>query len=131
MHRLPGTRTRFAASAIAAATLAAAWAGALPGAAPTSAAQPTPAPFCRPGQPPEFVLGFAALKQRLGAIMGDPLECEHAGDLPGTSVQQTSTGLAVYDARSGLLKFTNGAQNWAATQRGIVTWTGDGPPPRR
>src|SRR3712207_8040610 len=50
--------------------------------------------FCRPGQPPEFLAGFAALKVALGPIMGDPLECARPNDDTGDVTQATSTGLA-------------------------------------
>ena len=63
--------------------------------------------YCQPGQTPEFVMGFAQLKQALGAQMGDPLECEHY-DGEGNAYQKTTTGEAFYEKSTGALRFTNG-----------------------
>ena len=52
------------------------------------------APYCEPGQEPEFVLGFAFMKSQIGDVMGEPLECEHANPDNGDMLQQTSTGLS-------------------------------------
>lgn len=108
---------------------------------PTSAATPAftatvneapPAPSCRPGQPPAFVLGFAELKQRLGDTMGEPLECERVNPENGDTLQQTTTGLAVYRKSTGLLMFTDGWRKWALTPDGLVAWEGEreDPPPQ-
>jgi len=61
----------------------------LVGSAPIAGAA---APYCRSGQAPQFVFGFAALAQA-GAPMGTALECEHANPANGDTLQQTSTGL--------------------------------------
>ena len=61
---------------------------------PVAAAQE--APFCQPGEPATFQFGIAELRDRLGDIMGSPLECEHVNAESGDTVQQTSTGLAYY-----------------------------------
>ena len=45
------------------------------GASPTWAQPGTTA--CPPGQTPQFASGFGALKLRLGARMGDPMDCQH------------------------------------------------------
>ena len=74
---------------------------------------------------PSFVLGFAALKDQLGDIMGDPLECEHANPQNGDSLQQTTTGLAFYRKSTNTPTFTDGYQHWALTPDGLVTWYGD------
>ena len=88
------------------------------------------APFCAPGQRPEFVLGFAALEQQLGPTMGEPVECEHADPDGGAVLQRTTTGLAVYDGRTNLASFTDGWRSWALTPRGLVAWEGGGAPPQ-
>ena len=43
--------------------------------APTVVAAQT-APYGEPGQAPRFQLGLADPKARLGATMGEPVECE-------------------------------------------------------
>ncbi len=73
---------------------------------------------------PTFVLGFAALKDQLGPIMGNPLECEHANPQNGDSLQQTTTGLAFYRKSTNTPTFTDGYQHWALTTDGLVTWDG-------
>ena len=92
-------------------------------------AEATPAaPFCADGQAPRFVLGFAALKARLGAAMGEPLECEHPGP-DGQMLQRTTAGLAVYDGRANRASFTDGWRSWALAPGGLVAWEGGGLPP--
>ena len=89
------------------------------------------APYCAPGQEPEFVLGFAFTKSQLGEIMGDPLECEHANPENGDTLQQTSTGLSFYRKSTNTPTFTDGWRHWGWTAAGMVFWTGDSidPPP--
>ncbi len=89
---------------------------------------PVLAPHCPPGKQVQFVLGFAELKRELGDIMGDPVECEHVNPENGDTVQQTTSGLAVFRKRDGQLAFTDGWQHWARTPDGIATWTGDQEP---
>jgi hypothetical protein len=90
------------------------------------------APFCQPGQAPTFQLGFAALKEHLGAAMGEPIECEHASPENGDVVQRTTTGLAYYRTRTNAASFTDGWAHWALTPRGLVAWEGeDADPPQR
>jgi hypothetical protein len=91
--------------------------------APPAAAQA--APFCQPGQPAEFVLGFATLKQRLGPIMGEPLECEHLNPENGDALQHTTTGLAYYRREINTPIFTNGAAHYAITGQGLILWRND------
>ncbi len=81
--------------------------------------------YCQPGQTPQLASPFAALKQRLGDTMGTPLECEHVNAENGDTVQETTTGLAVYRKRTGTPTFTNGWAHWALTERGLVTWEGE------
>lgn len=87
------------------------------------------APYCPPGEAPTFVLGFAKLHQQLGDIMGQPLECEHLNPANRDSLQQTSTGLAVYRPSPGQLSFTDGWRHWALSGSRLVSWEGDGPMP--
>ena len=97
---------------------------------PTQTAEAAPDPNCPPGRSPSFVLGFADLKKRVGAPMGDPVECEHAGG-DGETVQQTTTGLAYYRPDTNTAAFTDGWRHWAVTPRGLVHWEGEAadPPP--
>jgi hypothetical protein len=88
-----------------------------------------PAPFCNPGQAPEFKLGLARLKEYLGDTMGAAVECEHAA-ANGDTTQQTTTGLAAYTAQTNTVSFTDGWRHWAITPRGFVQWEGsDSQPP--
>jgi hypothetical protein len=89
------------------------------------------AAVCSPSQP-IFVLGMADLKQQLGDVMGVPLECEHPAATAGDSLQQTSTGLAVYSKRTNLVTFTDGWRHWAVDATGdLISWEGtQADPPR-
>jgi hypothetical protein len=98
-------------------TLGIAFAGATPTQGQSSA-------FCRPGQSPQFVLGFAALRESVGDAMGDPIECEHANPENGDSLQQTTRGLAFYRKSTNTPTFTDGFNHWGLTSDGLVTWTG-------
>jgi len=95
---------------------------------PAEPITPTPltqlAPFCGPGQPASFVLGFARLKERLGEDMGAPVECEHVNPQNGDTLQQTTTGLAVF-SRDGGLQFTDGWRHWALEGQQLARWEGD------
>jgi hypothetical protein len=66
---------------------------------------------CDPTQP-TFILGMAALKTRLGLVMGTPRECEHTINADGDSVQFTSTGVASYIQSAQTLTFTDGLHRW-------------------
>jgi hypothetical protein len=90
------------------------------------------APYCAAGQPLAFANGMADLKGQLGDTMGDPLECEHAAETFGDTVQQTSTGLAVYTRITNTVMFTDGWRHWALSDTGdMVSWEGtqSTPPP--
>jgi hypothetical protein len=76
-----------------------------------------------------FALGIAALKQRLGATMGDPIECEHPASGNGDTVQKTTTGLAAYRKSSNTVSFTDGWRHWALRDANLITWEGDSPDP--
>lgn len=94
------------------------------GAMPQAGAPVVEAPFCGPGQAPQFLLGFAALKSAVGERMGEPLECEHLSPEDGRTLQRTSTGLAVYDRRTNQAAFTEGWRIWALTPGGLVASDG-------
>lgn len=95
---------------------------ALLGPSPTAWAQA--AAFCPTGQTPEFLHGFGTLKARLGAVMGDPIECEHANAANGDTLQQTTSGLAFYREATNTPTFTDGHRHWALTAVGLVYWEG-------
>lgn len=80
------------------------------------------APFCAPGQPARFLFGIAALHERLGGPMGDPLECEHINAANGDTIQRTSTGLAYYRPSIGLSIFTNGETHWTLANGRLLLW---------
>lgn len=86
------------------------------------------APFCDAGQTSAFILGFADLKAALGAVMGDPVECEHANSANGDTLQQTSTGLAIYRQSTNTPEFTDGWNHWALMPQGLVAWSGTDQP---
>ncbi len=90
--------------------------------APVAAA--ADAPFCQPGQTPQFTAGFAALKAQLDTTMGDPIECEHPAAGSADTLQQTTTGLAFYRASTNTPTFTDGASHWALVDGSLVAWTG-------
>lgn len=121
MHRSGGWRGagRWLAATLAAVSLAlpagVAWAQAVPVAGGA---------FCLPGEAPRFQLGFAALKERLGASMGLPLECEHGDSASRDTLQRTTAGLAFYRARTNTPTFTDGHRHWALTEAGLLYWEG-------
>ncbi|MBA2450531.1 MAG: neutral zinc metallopeptidase [Chloroflexi bacterium] len=82
------------------------------------------APFCQAGQAPAFLHGFGTLKARLGAAMGEPIECEHANAVNGDTLQQTTTGLAFYRESTNTPTFTDGHRHWALTAADLVYWEG-------
>jgi hypothetical protein len=80
------------------------------------------APFCPAGQPAQFVLGLGQLKQRLGARMGDPVECQHSDPAGGDLLQHTTTGLAYVRSSTGAPTFANGWEHYALTGDQLVLW---------
>jgi lipoprotein-anchoring transpeptidase ErfK/SrfK len=89
-----------------------------------------PAPYCQPGQEPQFVLGIANLADQLGETMGEPLECEHLDQASGDVHQQTTTGLAFYLPGANTAGFTNGWRHWSLVDGQVTTWIGpDSAPP--
>jgi hypothetical protein len=90
---------------------------------------PTRAPWCLPGQMPEFQFGFAELAGELGDIVGQPTECEHGDAWTSDTRQETTTGVAVYRWCSNTPGFTRGQEHWMLTSKGLEYWTDAGPPP--
>lgn len=93
-------------------------------AAPVPLASAQSAPFCGPGQAPQFRLGFADLKARVGAPMGDPVECEHADGTTGDTLQETTRGLSFWRRSTNTPTFTDGNRHWALTPAGLLYWEG-------
>lgn len=83
------------------------------------------APFCQAGQAPHFVFGFAALRDQLGDVMGDPIECEHANSTNGDTLQMTTTGFSFYRIGTNTPTFTDGFNHWGLIDSDLVAWTGD------
>ena len=79
---------------------------------------------CDPRRP-SFQYGYASLRQRLGTIMGEPLECEHTIHINGDTRQLTTTGYAYYRTAANVPAFASGADHWALTGSGLVYWSGD------
>jgi hypothetical protein len=82
------------------------------------------APFCGPGETPEFSFGFLALSELLGERMGRPLECEHSELGASNVLQKTTSGLAVYHWCTNTPTFSTGFEHWALTSQGLMHWTG-------
>ena len=99
------------------------------GVAPAPALGVRDAPFCAPGQRPAFHPGLAALKLRLGDVMGVVLECEHLNNANGDTLQQTTTGLAYFRWATGLPTFTDGWRHWALSGDALIAWEGESPDP--
>ena len=81
-------------------------------------------PTCPPGQALAFGPDLAALAERLGVIMGRPVECARPNPENGDILQQTSTGLAYVRLQTGTPTFTNGSEHWALTPGGLRCWAG-------
>jgi hypothetical protein len=56
--------------------------------------------------------------------MGEPVECEHANSDNGDTLQQTSTGLAIYRQSTNAPEFTDGWNHWTLNPQGLVAWSG-------
>jgi hypothetical protein len=91
---------------------------------------PPEAPWCLPGQTPAFSFGFAELSQQLGSIMGQPTECEHGDGATDDTIQQTTTGLAVYRWCNNTPTFSREQEHWMLMPGGAAYWTGQDIPPR-
>jgi hypothetical protein len=90
---------------------------------------PPTAPWCLPNQKPTYSFGFADLDKDLGAVMGQPIECEHGIPSSGDTTQRTTTGVALYQWCLNTSTFTRGPEHWTGTAGGIVHWTDADPPP--
>jgi hypothetical protein len=80
------------------------------------------APHCPPGQQARFVFGIAELHERLGPMMGVPLECESINPENGDTIQQTTTGLAYYRPSINAPMFTDGQTHWALSNDQVLMW---------
>jgi hypothetical protein len=90
------------------------------------------APFCAPNQAAAFRFGIGALQERLGSIMGSPLECEHVSPDSGDTIQRTTTGLAYFRPSTNMPVFTDGTVHYALADTRLVMWRGAAsmlPPP--
>lgn len=67
----------------------------------------------------QFVLGFAALHDKLPTIVGACVENEHTNVATGDSLQQTVNGLLVWRKADNWTAFTNGAHTWVNGPYGI------------
>lgn len=92
----------------------------------TASAQPAAAFACQPGHYPQFDGGFLELAIALHGTMGGAVSCEYADpNGSGDTLQQTSLGgLAFWRKSTNTPTFTDGAQHWALTSKGLVTWSG-------
>jgi hypothetical protein len=88
------------------------------------------APFCVPPDTPAFHFGFAELSKALGAVMGQPTECEHGDTLTDDVFQATTTGVAIYHWCTNTPTFTRGQDRWMLTPNGLEHWTGQASSPR-
>jgi hypothetical protein len=67
-------------------------------------------------------LGIGQLHQRLGAIMGAPLECEWVNPDNQDTLQHTTTGLAYYRPAINTPMFTDGQTHWALSNNQVLMW---------
>ena len=66
-----------------------------------------------------FQLGFKSLADQIPGIVGEPLEDEHYNPANGDSLQQTTTGLMVWQKADNWTAFTDGAHTWVNGPQGI------------
>jgi hypothetical protein len=76
------------------------------------------------------VYGIGALAERLGPIMGVPLECEHVDPATGYTIQRTTTGLAIYQPASNRTTFSVGSSSYILADGQVLLWRGSGDPPQ-
>jgi hypothetical protein len=99
----------------------------VPGSAVASGDSP---PYCQGGAAISFQFGFLQLRQQLGDVMGETVECDHFDPVSGDRIQHTTTGLAFQRQRGGAMIFTNGGTHWTvAPGPRVVTWQGDSADP--
>jgi hypothetical protein len=77
---------------------------------------------CGAADSAQFGPDFVRLQAMLGDSMGVPTTCEQRTS-DGDLVQTTSTGLAIYRAQARAALFASGAEHWALTDNGLITWT--------
>jgi hypothetical protein len=82
------------------------------------------AQICPAGPSAPLGAAFAGLSAQVGAAMGTPIECAHTDRDTGNEVQQTTTGVAVYQAAQNLATFTNGRDFWRLGPDGLAWWNG-------
>ncbi len=88
---------------------------------PVAAASPVAASSPVAQTPCEIVLGFAKLRDQIGAATVG--ECvEHQRENPGndTAEQRTAKGLMVYQPKDGSMSFTDGNRTWIDSPRGLL-----------
>jgi peptidoglycan/xylan/chitin deacetylase (PgdA/CDA1 family) len=86
---------------------------------PSQAAQ---AQVAGPACVAEFGRHMLDLRADVGDAMGQPLDCEHALDAAGDTIQPTSTGTAWYTIATGAAIFTDGYHRWALDPSGLMYW---------
>lgn len=69
-----------------------------------------------------FGPGMRNLRAAVGEAMGQPLDCEHATDLSGDTIQTTSTGTAWYMVGDNSEIFTDGYHRWVLSAAGLTYW---------
>ncbi|HEY3061936.1 MAG TPA: polysaccharide deacetylase family protein, partial [Chloroflexota bacterium] len=71
---------------------------------------------------PELGVALDSLRARLGAAIGDPLECGQR--LPGLdeSIQRTTTGAVFLNQATGEAEFTDGFRRWISGPDGVRFW---------
>jgi List-Bact-rpt repeat protein len=84
-------------------------------------------PFCDADQPATFADDFLPLVSQLGGVIGDPIECTHAGD-NGTQ-QGTTNGVLSFRPDDGAPMFTSGSTHWVLQNDGVSQWTDPAPDP--
>lgn len=78
------------------------------------------APAVSAQEPCRFVLGFAALREAVGAAkVGDCLENERFNDSNGNAEQATKGGLLVWRKADNFTAFTDGGTSWIAGPNGV------------
>jgi peptidoglycan/xylan/chitin deacetylase (PgdA/CDA1 family) len=70
----------------------------------------------------EFGLHMLDLRADVGDAMGQPLDCEHALDAAGDTIQPTSTGTAWYTIANRSAIFTDGYHRWELDPAGLLYW---------
>jgi hypothetical protein len=88
---------------------------------------------CPTEEPVQFAPALVRLQSLVGEPMGAPRSCSFQ-DADGDTLQQTTTGLALYRPSTDLALFSNGQQFWTLTGGELQQWTGNwhegfGPPP--